>query len=73
MSKKCVEIGKFDSAVQLLRMDLSTGAGKVFQNNCVIEDRLSFGFFEFEKSEPHLEFGALLATPEGPLLFFSWA
>lgn len=69
MTNSIVAVSQFDGTVKLLTIDLSTGERQVISADVVNEDDITFGLFEVEQSEAELNSVALLATPEGPLLF----
>jgi hypothetical protein len=71
MKNKFLVISHFDSAVNLLKLNLSTGRGQLISTDKVDKDQISFGMFEIENHEPHVDLVALLATPDGPLLFLN--
>lgn len=71
MQNKLVAINRFDNDANLLRLDLSTGAGKLMPRDGIDEDQISFGMFEVENHAAHADIIALLATPDGPLLFLN--
>ncbi|MYN19495.1 hypothetical protein GTP81_22385 [Rugamonas sp. FT107W] len=70
MPGKFVAVSQFDATVNLLKMDLVSGTGEIIPADAVAEGDVSFGLFEVEKSASGLDYLALLATPDGPLLVF---
>ncbi len=71
MQNKFTIISQFDNDVNLLKLNLSTGTGQVISSENINEDQISFGMFEIENHELHIDLIALLATPDGPLLFLN--
>ena len=69
MEQKLVAISRFDGSVSLLKIDLLIGTKEIIPIHNVELDKISFGFYEQEKGAPPSDSIALLATPEGPLLF----
>lgn len=69
MARKMVAVGQFGGDVELLKIDVTTGEGYMVPISEVNKDKICFGMYESEKNEQRPEFVALLATPEGPLLF----
>lgn len=70
MPSKFIAISQFDGTANLLKMDLAAGVGEIIPVNAVAEEDVSFGLFEAEQNRPELDYLALLATPDGPLLVF---
>ena len=71
MQSKFAVISQFDNDVNLLKLNLSTGSGQLILSENINEDQISFGMFEIENHELHIDLIALLATPDGPLLFLN--
>lgn len=71
MENKFVAVNQFDGAVHLLKIDMVTGDRKIVSADDLDESQVSFGLFESERESPDLESVALIATPEGPLLFLN--
>ena len=60
-------IGLYDSAVGLLKINMTTDVGELVPSQDVNNSNIAFGTAEIERNG---NFVALLATPEGPLLCF---
>lgn len=71
MQNKFAVINQFDNDVNLLKLNLLTGDAQLISTNKIDEDQISFGMFEIENHELHIDIVALLATPDGPLLFLN--
>lgn len=70
MQSKPIAVSQFDGTVNLLKLNLISGEREIIAADTVNEDHVSFGLFELESEQPKLEYLALLATPDGPLLVF---
>lgn len=66
-----VVISQFDGDVNFLRLNLSEGSAEVVSSDKIGKDNVSFGMFEFERGESRNDYVALIATPEGPLMFLN--
>lgn len=71
MENKFSIISQFDGEVNLLKLNLHMGSGQLISTDKVDEDQISFGMFEIENHETHVDLVALLGTPDGPLLFLN--
>ena len=71
MENKSVVINQFDGTTKLLRVDIKTGRREIVSADKFANDKFSFGLFEVEREGENIESVALLATPDGPLLFLN--
>lgn len=71
MQRESVLLSQFDGDVKYLKLELSTGDAQLILASEIDKDKVSFGMFECEESVAGLNRVALLATPEGPLMFLN--
>lgn len=71
MSTVKVALSQFDGTSRVLKIDVGTGVGEIFSSDTVPEDNISFGLFDTYEINEESKFVALLATDDGPLLFFN--
>jgi hypothetical protein len=69
MENKLITIGQFDGDAELLKIDLSTGEASLVPAHNFDKSKICFGMYESEKNGSSLDYVALIATAEGPLLF----
>jgi hypothetical protein len=71
MEQNFVVLRQFDGDVKLLKIELSSGIRELVNIDEVARNKITFGTFESERNSPILESVALIATPEGPLLYLN--
>jgi len=71
MSTQKVAISQFDGTSKVLKIDVGSGVGEIFSSDEIPEDDISFGLFDIYEVNEKSNFIALLATGDGPLLFFN--
>lgn len=69
VANKLIAIPRFDGTADLLRIDTTTGSGELISPDELNKDQIAFGMFEAETGMLERSFVALVATPDGPLLF----
>lgn len=71
MTNKTIALHQYDGSVELMKIDLSTGASEIGPSKESSEEKIAFGMFELEEGNQPPQALALLATPDGPLLIFN--
>lgn len=71
MTGRTIATGQFDGSVNLMKIDLTTGAREIVPMGETGEEKVAFALFEDEEGIHHSESIALVATPDGPLLIFN--
>lgn len=70
MKKNTVAISQFDGTSKILKIEITTGKGAVVSASEIPEEKISFGLFDIYGDNEEVDFVSLLATPDGPMLFF---
>lgn len=71
MRAESVLVSQFNGDVKLLKINLSTLDAKIIPVDDINRDKVSFGMFEYQEGALGIEYVALLATPQGPLMFLN--
>lgn len=71
MQGDSVLLSQFDGQVEFLKIKFSTGDAQIISASEIDKDKVSFGMFEYEENASGLNCVALLATPQGPLMFLN--
>lgn len=70
MEKCSVAISQFDGTGKVLKLEVATGRGEIVGSGEIPEEEISFGLFDTYGNNEVEDFTSLLATPEGPIIFF---